>query len=779
MTYFKELPNLEVVNTTSNQVSIDETLIVKNLFKRAKLRTDIESIITGFEYYTIEENERPDQVAQKIYRDPELDWVILITNNIINVQNDWPISKSSFDNYLIEKYGSEEALQEIHHYETLELKDYFGRVVLPTKLIVDEAFYKAPEYQTPSTPPYGINFPPIYIPGTTSEIESEINENGSVNVVYNLSPGVGYVNPPKISFSDPPITLNASASVEITDYTVTSIVGLNSGQGYNTSPNVVISPPSSTESRKATAECGLGTGPLAGTVESIINLNPGTGYGLTAPSITFESPRSLLNALFLNETFAPVGAIVDGMYVREDGLRLYSSNGTSSNLIREFHLSNSWDSTTLAYYQGLDTTLDFSYCTGIEFKPDGTKMFVCGGKFGIFKVVAYDLSTPWDISTAIKSNQIIKPAPGGIRFDDTGTKFYYLNSNLPNTIQKYTLSTAWDITSIGTMDYDFDVTAPTGDIGITGFTFFSGGKNLFIVGQQNTYIYQFNLSTKFDLRTAVYTDQFFVGDKLTIPTDVFISPSRKTLFVCGGTADKLYEYKIYSVAEAFSRISNGSVSEVVITNPGVGYTTPPTLTFTDPYPDITATAVANLSAGFVTSITITNPGFGYTVTPTLTIDPAPVSIQASAICSIDGSTGVSTVRVLEVGKNYQLPPTITFETPPDITNVKLGEKYSQNNKTWKWNGSDWQEKITEEFQYFDPLSSNIVKVDGDMISVPITNYEYETILNNSKRKIMILKREYLSLFIDDLRTIMTYESGSEGYINSTLRKTYNPKLTGV
>ena len=213
MTYFKELPNLEVVNTTSNQVSIDETLIVKNLFKRAKLRTDIESIITGFEYYTIEENERPDQVAQKIYGDPELDWVILITNNIINIQNDWPISKSSFDNYLIEKYGSEEALQEIHHYETLELKDYFGRVVLPAKLIVDEAFYKAPEYQTPSTPPYGINFPPIYIPGTTSEIESEINENGSVNVVYNLSPGVGYVNPPKISFSDPPITLNASASV--------------------------------------------------------------------------------------------------------------------------------------------------------------------------------------------------------------------------------------------------------------------------------------------------------------------------------------------------------------------------------------------------------------------------------------------------------------------------------------------------------------------------------------------------------------------------------------
>ena len=85
MKYFRELPNLEVVNTTKNQVSNDETLIVKNLFKRAKIREDLLSVFTAFDYYYVQENERPDQLSERVYGDPELDWVILLANNIINV----------------------------------------------------------------------------------------------------------------------------------------------------------------------------------------------------------------------------------------------------------------------------------------------------------------------------------------------------------------------------------------------------------------------------------------------------------------------------------------------------------------------------------------------------------------------------------------------------------------------------------------------------------------------------------------------------------------------
>lgn len=89
MSYFRELPNLQILNRTKNEVSNDETLVIKNFFKRAKLREDIGAVTSAFEYYLITEDERPEQVAQRVYGDPELDWVVLLTNNIINIQDEW------------------------------------------------------------------------------------------------------------------------------------------------------------------------------------------------------------------------------------------------------------------------------------------------------------------------------------------------------------------------------------------------------------------------------------------------------------------------------------------------------------------------------------------------------------------------------------------------------------------------------------------------------------------------------------------------------------------
>ena len=135
MGYFRELPNIQVINRTKNDVSIDETVIIKNLFKRAKIREDVIDIVTAFEYYQVTENETPSQVAEKIYGDPELDWVLLTTNNIINIQDEWPVSSNSFNNYLFDKYGSEEKLLEIHHYETMELKDSFWKSGSSTRIV--------------------------------------------------------------------------------------------------------------------------------------------------------------------------------------------------------------------------------------------------------------------------------------------------------------------------------------------------------------------------------------------------------------------------------------------------------------------------------------------------------------------------------------------------------------------------------------------------------------------------------------------------------------------
>ena len=140
MGYFNELPNLDYLSQLPDANSNETYITVKNLFKRAKLRTDIINIITAFQYYQIKDNERPDVVASKLYDDSELDWVILITNNITNIREEWPLSNQNLYYYMIDKYGSDENISGIHHYETTEVKDEYNRLVVPSGLQVDSNY---------------------------------------------------------------------------------------------------------------------------------------------------------------------------------------------------------------------------------------------------------------------------------------------------------------------------------------------------------------------------------------------------------------------------------------------------------------------------------------------------------------------------------------------------------------------------------------------------------------------------------------------------------------
>jgi len=137
MSYFKELPNFQYIANFPNQSFNTDYVLTKNIFKRAKLRTDLANSINVFEYYQIVDNERPDQVAAKVYDNSDLDWVILTTNNITNINQQWPLDNNSFYKYLIDKYGSEEELGKTHHWETVESKDEYGRVIVPGGLQVD------------------------------------------------------------------------------------------------------------------------------------------------------------------------------------------------------------------------------------------------------------------------------------------------------------------------------------------------------------------------------------------------------------------------------------------------------------------------------------------------------------------------------------------------------------------------------------------------------------------------------------------------------------------
>jgi hypothetical protein len=139
MTYFREVSELLYQSQKPDFNSTQDYVRVKNIFRRAKIRDDFFRNLTVFTKYQIIGDERPEQVAEKVYGSPEYDWVVLTSNNIINVRTEWPMSDYDFEVYLNRKYN-EDDLNSVHHYETITYYDGKGKLILPSGKIVDPNF---------------------------------------------------------------------------------------------------------------------------------------------------------------------------------------------------------------------------------------------------------------------------------------------------------------------------------------------------------------------------------------------------------------------------------------------------------------------------------------------------------------------------------------------------------------------------------------------------------------------------------------------------------------
>ena len=134
--YFNYIPDFDYVSRLPKAQSISDYLRVKNLFKRTKISQTIFDDLTYFTKYQIIADERPDNIAYKIYGDSDLDWMVMLANNITNLQNEWPLEEQSFYRFLINKYGSEAGIESVHHYETQKVIDSKEKVIVPKGLEV-------------------------------------------------------------------------------------------------------------------------------------------------------------------------------------------------------------------------------------------------------------------------------------------------------------------------------------------------------------------------------------------------------------------------------------------------------------------------------------------------------------------------------------------------------------------------------------------------------------------------------------------------------------------
>ena len=131
--YFSKVPDFEYVSRLPG-ATIGDYVTVKNLFKRGAIEEDILNNLAFQTKYKIIGDDRPDNVAYDFYGSSTLDWLVLLGNNIVNIQTEWPLLQNDFDRFLLDKYGSYDKLNETHHYETQEIKNSKDVVIVPKGL---------------------------------------------------------------------------------------------------------------------------------------------------------------------------------------------------------------------------------------------------------------------------------------------------------------------------------------------------------------------------------------------------------------------------------------------------------------------------------------------------------------------------------------------------------------------------------------------------------------------------------------------------------------------
>ena len=172
--YFQRVPDLNYVSRLPD-AKIGDYIRVKNLFKKGKLREDIFQNLAFFEKYKVIGDDRPDNVAFEVYDDASLDWIVLLSNNILNIQSEWPLPQTDFDRFVLDKYGDYDTLYNgIHHYETEEVKNSQGVTIVPAGLQVDSS-YSLSYYDF--FVDQQITTGNISIPVTNYEYEEKIDDN--------------------------------------------------------------------------------------------------------------------------------------------------------------------------------------------------------------------------------------------------------------------------------------------------------------------------------------------------------------------------------------------------------------------------------------------------------------------------------------------------------------------------------------------------------------------------------------------------------------------------
>ena len=249
-----------------------------------------------------------------------------------------------------------------------------------------------------------------------------------------------------------------------------------------------------------------------------------------------------------------------------DGTKMYIT-GDSNNVIKQYSLSSAFDLSTASYDSvTFSVTSQDTIPRGMRFNDDGSKMYVVGDATN--SVHQYSLSTAFDLSTASYDSVDFyasqDSAPKGLFFKPDGTKMYVVGSS-SYSVHQYSLSTAFDLS---TASYDsVNINVSSQDSSPTGLAFSSDGIKMYVVGSSSDAVYQYSLSTEWDLSTASYDSvSFSVSAQDGTPTGITFNNNGTKMYMVGENSTTVFQYSTGSTLDtATLDLSTGSVFEVTPT----------------------------------------------------------------------------------------------------------------------------------------------------------------------------------------------------------------------
>jgi sugar lactone lactonase YvrE len=352
-----------------------------------------------------------------------------------------------------------------------------------------------------------------------------------------------------------------------------------------------------------------------------------------------------------------------GLFFSPDGLNMYV-NGSSGDDVNQYTLSTAWDVSTAAYVRVFSTSAQDSVPSDIFFKPDGFTMYIMGQTND--RVFQYTLSTAWDISTASYASKFFsvtseETSPTGAWFKPDGTVMYIVGI-ANDTVFQYDLSTAWDVSTASYAGISFSVASE--EINPNQVNLSADGTKMWVIGITGDDISEYSLGTAWNVSTATFVKNIYVGFQENNPTGLFIdSTANNRAYIVGTTNDTVYQYNtatnsISAVTDVFNITGNARIQGNVTLHDNVylennlvaqgGVTSSGSSVFS------TLTSSGTASIATSTATQTSSFGAGATVsgsTKTLNIGTAGVSGSTTAInigSAVSGATSTTTLNGLVV-----------------------------------------------------------------------------------------------------------------------------------